>query len=133
MVIGEKPVFRFSLHTLPKSIAATFAVIHFCATVRTEHRPRQRIGLASGAGPAYSLPDAPGQSPAFRVNAGLMGILENQTFFQRMLDHFLLFTERLAGAEIDRMAHMLHGIAEAFSRIRPSDCAGWFSATGSPC
>jgi transposase len=26
-----------------------------------------------------------------------------------------------------------YGIAEAFSRIRPSDCAGWFSAAGSPC
>ena len=26
-----------------------------------------------------------------------------------------------------------HGIAEAFSRIRPSDCAGWFSAAGIPC
>ena len=26
-----------------------------------------------------------------------------------------------------------HGIAEAFPRIRPSDCAGWFSAAGIPC
>ena len=26
-----------------------------------------------------------------------------------------------------------HGIAQAFSLIRPSDCAGWFSATGIPC
>ena len=25
------------------------------------------------------------------------------------------------------------GIAEAFPRIRPSDCAGWFSAAGIPC
>lgn len=25
------------------------------------------------------------------------------------------------------------GIAEAFSLIRPSDCAGWFSAAGIPC
>lgn len=26
-----------------------------------------------------------------------------------------------------------HGIAKAFSMIRPSDCAGWFSAAGIPC
>ena len=26
-----------------------------------------------------------------------------------------------------------HGIAEAFSLIRPSDCSGWFSAAGIPC
>ena len=26
-----------------------------------------------------------------------------------------------------------HGIAEAFSQIRPSDCLGWFSAAGIPC
>ncbi|NBK80611.1 IS630 family transposase [bacterium D16-76] len=26
-----------------------------------------------------------------------------------------------------------HGIARAFSLIRPSDCAGWFSAAGIPC
>ena len=25
------------------------------------------------------------------------------------------------------------GIAQAFSLIRPSDCAGWFSAAGIPC
>lgn len=28
---------------------------------------------------------------------------------------------------------LLQGIAEAFSLIRPSDCAGWFSAAGIPC
>ena len=33
-----------------------------------------------------------------------------------------------------RLLPMLpHGIAEAFSRIRPSDCTGWFSAAGVPC
>ena len=26
-----------------------------------------------------------------------------------------------------------HGIAEAFPRVRLSDCAGWFSAAGIPC
>ncbi|MDE6901210.1 MAG: transposase [Lachnospiraceae bacterium] len=26
-----------------------------------------------------------------------------------------------------------HSIAETFSRIHPSDCAGWFSAAGIPC
>ena len=28
---------------------------------------------------------------------------------------------------------LLYGIAEAFPRVRPSDCAGWFSAAGIPC
>ncbi|MCI9003226.1 MAG: IS630 family transposase, partial [Oscillibacter sp.] len=35
--------------------------------------------------------------------------------------------------KIRLLSPLPYGIAEAFSRIRPSDCAGWFSATGSPC
>ena len=33
-----------------------------------------------------------------------------------------------------RLSSLLpQAIAEAFSLIRPSDCAGWFSAAGIPC
>ncbi len=35
--------------------------------------------------------------------------------------------------KIRLLPQLPHGIAEAFSRIRPSDCAGWFSAAGIPC
>lgn len=35
--------------------------------------------------------------------------------------------------EIRLLPLLPHGIADAFSQIRPSDCAGWFSAAGIPC
>ena len=34
--------------------------------------------------------------------------------------------------KIRLLPQLPHGIAEAFSLIRPSDCAGWFSAAGIP-
>ena len=35
--------------------------------------------------------------------------------------------------KIRLLPQLPHGIAEAFSLIRPSDCIGWFSAAGIPC
>ena len=35
--------------------------------------------------------------------------------------------------KIRLLPQLTHGIAEAFSLIRLSDCAGWFSAAGLPC
>ncbi|WP_302620482.1 transposase [uncultured Oscillibacter sp.] len=35
--------------------------------------------------------------------------------------------------KIRLLPQLPHGIAEAFSLIRPSDCAGWFSDAGIPC
>ena len=35
--------------------------------------------------------------------------------------------------KIRLLPRLPHGIAEAFSLIRPSDCIGWFSAAGIPC
>ncbi|NBK78697.1 transposase, partial [bacterium D16-76] len=35
--------------------------------------------------------------------------------------------------KIRLLPQLPHGIAQAFSLIRPSDCAGWFSAAGIPC
>ena len=35
--------------------------------------------------------------------------------------------------KIRLLPQLPHGIAQTFSLIRPSDCAGWFSAAAIPC
>ena len=107
MVAGIKAAYRVRLPAFFQRPGTFSVIIHFGPAVGAEHQPSQRISHACGVCPAHSFSDVLCQFPGFRVNDGLVGILKNQPFRLRTLDHFLLFIGRLVRAEVDRMPHIL--------------------------
>ena len=76
MVGGIKAAVRVGFPSFPQRLCAFFVVIHLGSAVGAEHQSSQGIGHACGVCPAHGLPGALGQTPGFRVNNGLVGILK---------------------------------------------------------
>ena len=63
----------------------------------------------------------------------IMALASVQPRFESKQKYVVKIKALLRKLKIILLPQLPHSIAETFSRIHPSDCAGWFSAAGIPC
>ena len=101
---GAVEVAQDALRTVCQIVAAAVVVQPFSA-VGTVDQSGQRIGNTGGVDPATGCAGTLGKMPGFRVNNGIMRILEDQPFLRRIL-YPLILIMFLGRAEVERVPHV---------------------------